>query len=44
MVRTGNKALLDKHNAGLAAVQADGSYAKAYRRWFQAEPPALPAR
>ena len=44
MVRKGNKALLDKLNAGLAAVQADGSYAKAYRRWFQAEPPALPAR
>jgi polar amino acid transport system substrate-binding protein len=43
VVRKGNKTLLDKLNAGLAAVQADGSYAKAYRRWFQAEPPALPA-
>jgi polar amino acid transport system substrate-binding protein len=44
VVRKGNKALLDKLNAGLAAVQADGSYAKAYRKWFQAEPPVLPAR
>jgi polar amino acid transport system substrate-binding protein len=43
VVRKGNKALLDKLNAGLAAAQADGSYAKAYRKWFQAEPPVLPA-
>jgi polar amino acid transport system substrate-binding protein len=43
VVRKGNKALLAQLNAGLAAVEADGSYAKAYRKWFQAEPPALPA-
>ena len=43
VVKQGNKALLDKLNAGLAAVKADGSYAQIYRKWFQAEAPALPA-
>ena len=39
-----NKALLDKLNAGLAAVKADGSYAAAYKKWFQHDAPALPAQ
>jgi polar amino acid transport system substrate-binding protein len=44
VVKQGNKALLDKLNTGLAAVKADGSYAQIYKKWFQAEAPALPAR
>ncbi|MDB5744946.1 MAG: extracellular solute-binding protein family 3 [Polaromonas sp.] len=44
VVKQGNKALLDKLNAGLAAVKADGSYAQIYRKWFQADAPALPAQ
>ena len=44
VVKQGNKALLDKLNAGLAAVKADGSYAQIYKKWFQAEAPALPAQ
>jgi hypothetical protein len=44
VVKQGNKALLDKLNAGLAAVKADGSYAAIYKKWFQADAPALPAR
>lgn len=44
VVKQGNKALLDKLNAGLAAVKADGSYAQIYRKWFQAEAPALPGQ
>lgn len=44
VVKQGNKALLDKLNAGLAAVKADGSYARIYKQWFQAEAPALPAQ
>lgn len=42
VVKQGNKDLRDKLNAGLAAVQADGSYAKIYQTWFQSEAPALP--
>ena len=42
VVKQGNKTLLDKLNAGLAAVKADGSYAQIYKKWFQAEAPALP--
>ena len=42
VVKQGNKAVLDKLNAGLAAAKADGSYAQIYRKWFQAEAPALP--
>ncbi len=42
VVRQGNKALLDRLNAGLAAIKADGTYAKAYRKWFQSDPPVLP--
>ena len=44
VVKQGNKALLDKLNAGLAAIKADGIYAKIYKTWFQAEAPALPAQ
>lgn len=44
VVKQGNKALLDKLNAGLAAAKADGSYAQIYKKWFQAEAPALPAQ
>lgn len=44
VVKQGNKALLDKLNAGLAAVKADGSYAQTYKKWFQAEAPVLPAQ
>ena len=44
VVKQGNKALRDKLNAGLAAVKADGSYAQIYKKWFQAEAPALPAQ
>lgn len=44
VVKQGNKALLDKLNAGLTAVKADGSYAQIYKKWFQADAPALPAQ
>ena len=44
VVKQGNKALLEKLNAGLAAVKADGSYARIYKKWFQADAPALPAQ
>jgi len=44
VVKQGNKVLLDKLNAGLVAVKADGSYAQIYKKWFQAEAPALPAQ
>ena len=44
VVKQGNKALLDKLNAGLAAIKADGSYAQIYKKWFQAEAPVLPAQ
>ena len=44
VVKQGNKALLDKLNAGLAAVKADGSYAQIYKKWFQSEAPVLPAQ
>jgi hypothetical protein len=42
VVKQGNKALLDKLNKGLAIVKADGTYAQIYKKWFQAEAPALP--
>ena len=44
VVKQGNKALQDKLNAGLTAIKADGSYAQIYKKWFQAEAPALPAQ
>lgn len=33
-VKKGNKELLDKINKGLAAIKADGSYAKIYKKYF----------
>jgi polar amino acid transport system substrate-binding protein len=44
VVKQGNKALLDKLNKGLAGVKTDGTYAQIYKKWFQAEAPALPAQ
>jgi polar amino acid transport system substrate-binding protein len=44
VVKQGNKTLLDKLNAGLAAVKADGSYAQIYKKWFNADAPVLPAQ
>jgi len=44
VVKQGNKALLDRINAGLTKVKADGTYAQIYKKWFQAEAPALPAQ
>lgn len=44
VVKQGNKALLDKLNAGMTAIKADGSYARIYKQWFQAEAPVLPAQ
>ena len=44
VVKQGNKALLAKLNAGLAAVKADGTYTQIYKKWFQAEAPVLPAQ
>ena len=42
VVKQGNTALCNKLNAGLAAIIADGSYARIYRQWFKSEPPVLP--
>ena len=42
VVKQGNTALRDTLNAGLAAIIADGTYARIYRTWFKAEPPVLP--
>lgn len=42
VVKQGNAALRDTLNAGLAAIIADGTYARIYRTWFKAEPPMLP--
>ncbi len=44
VVKQGNKALLDKLNAGLTKVKADGSYAQIYKKWFQGDAPTLPAQ
>ena len=44
VVKQGNKALLDRLNAGLAGIRADGTYATLYRKWFKTDPPALPAQ
>jgi polar amino acid transport system substrate-binding protein len=33
-VRKADKALLDKINAGLAAIRADGTYDVIYKKWF----------
>lgn len=42
VVKKGNTALRDRLNAGLAAIVADGTYARVYRTWFKTEPPVLP--
>ncbi|MDK4687976.1 transporter substrate-binding domain-containing protein [Kingella negevensis] len=34
LVGKGNTALQQKLNAGLAAVRADGTYARLYQKWF----------
>lgn len=44
VVKKGNALLLDQLNSGLKAIIADGEYARIYRRWFNDEPRALPAR
>lgn len=44
VVKQGNKALQTKLNTGIAAIKADGTYAQIYKKWFQAEAPALPAQ
>ena len=42
VVKQGNVALRKILNTGLAAIQADGTYARIYKKWFQTEPPVLP--
>lgn len=42
VVKQGNTALRDRLNAALAAVVADGAYARIYRTWFKTDPPVLP--
>jgi hypothetical protein len=42
VVKQGNVALRNALDTGLAAIQADGSYASIYRKWFRAEPPVVP--
>ena len=37
VARKGDKALLDRINAGLAAIRADGSYNVIYKKWFKAD-------
>lgn len=39
-----NAALLNKLNAGLKKIVADGTYAKIYQIWFDADVPGLPAQ
>jgi len=43
-VAKGNAALLNKLNAGLKKIVADGTYAKIYQIWFDADVPGLPAQ
>ncbi|MBG6242314.1 MAG: basic amino acid ABC transporter substrate-binding protein [Candidatus Symbiopectobacterium sp. Dall1.0] len=43
-VAKGNDALLDKINAGLKKIVADGTYAQIYQKWFDNDVPALPAQ
>ena len=42
VVKQGNTALRDRLNTALAAIIADGTYARIYRTWFKTEPPVLP--
>ncbi len=41
-VKKGNYELQDRINAGLKKIVADGTYAKIYKEWFDANVPALP--
>ncbi|AMP09941.1 bacterial extracellular solute-binding s, 3 family protein [Collimonas arenae] len=41
-VQKGNKVMLDKINAGLKKIVADGTYAKIYKEWFDDSVPTLP--
>lgn len=41
-VKKGNKVVLDQINTGLKKVVADGTYAKIYKQWFDANVPTLP--
>jgi len=43
-VAKGNSELQGKLNAGLKKIVADGTYAKIYQTWFDADVPALPAQ
>ncbi|WP_443114707.1 basic amino acid ABC transporter substrate-binding protein [Herbaspirillum seropedicae] len=43
-VKKGNKELLDKINAGLKKIVADGTYAKIYKTWFDGDVPTLPLK
>lgn len=43
-VKKGNTSLRATLDKGLAAIIADGTYARIYRTWFKAEPPALPTQ
>ncbi|WP_261897848.1 basic amino acid ABC transporter substrate-binding protein [Vibrio porteresiae] len=43
-VAKGNDKLLSKINAGLKGIIADGTYAKIYQTWFDANVPTLPAQ
>lgn len=42
-VKKGNKALLERINAGLKTVIESGEYAQIHMKWFGTAPPALPA-
>ncbi len=42
VVKQGNLALRDRLDTALAAIVADGSYARIYRTWFKTDPPVLP--
>lgn len=44
VVKQGNTVLRDALNQGLAAIVADGTYARIYRTWFKSEPPVLPVQ
>lgn len=43
-VAKGNQELLGKINAGLKKIVADGTYAKIYTQWFDANVPTLPEK
>ena len=43
-VAKGNQKLLEKINAGLKKIVADGTYAKIYTQWFDANVPTLPEK